>query len=88
MYLPLDCSRPFTIILLNCSDNQLKMLLQSAEHRPILSDKDYAAAFCAAAPSLRASAAAHPGGGGAASTMPKFEEHDDELEDLKLLVTL
>jgi len=61
------------------------MLLQSAEHRPILSDKDYAAAFCAAAPSLRASAAAHPGGGGAASTMPKFEEHDDELEDLKLL---
>ena len=54
------------------------MLLQAAEHRPMLSDKEYASAFFTSSPHVSSSQSQFR------CKSPQFEENEDDLEDLKL----
>jgi hypothetical protein len=69
------------LILLKCSNLEHRLLLQSSEHRPILSDKDYASSICVPPASVAIPCFAPPP---FRCSSPLFDEEDSKLLELKL----
>ncbi len=67
------------LIILKCSDSERRFLLQSPEHRQILSDKDYASSVRSPSSSVAARVAPP-----VARRSPQFDEDDDTIKKLKL----
>ena len=82
LFIFIRCTFALQTDALTRRDTKLRMLLQSPEHKPILSDKDYAASFCTSVPSAHVSATMRR-----ARSSPQFDEDDETLLELKLLPT-